>query len=55
MNECSFIYQKKKHNGPKDGTLLSEFGQCTLKALIIHVLGSVFNPNDYSPTIRVAT
>lgn len=35
--------------------LLSEFGQYTLEALIVHVLAIVFNPDESRVMIRVAT
>jgi hypothetical protein len=35
--------------------LLSEFGQYTIEALIVHILGMVFNPLEYNSIIRVAT
>lgn len=38
-----------------DMELLSEFGQYTIEALIVHVLGMVFNTLEYNSIIRVAT
>lgn len=38
-----------------DMELLSEFGQYTIEALIVHVLGMVFNTLEYSSIIRVAS
>lgn len=38
-----------------DIELLSEFGQYTIEALIVHVLGMVFNPLENSSLIRVAS
>ena len=39
----------------EDMELLSEFGQYTIEALIVHVLCMVFNSLESSPIIRVAS
>lgn len=39
----------------EDIELLSEFGQYTIEALIVHVLGMVFNSLEYNSIIRVAS
>lgn len=53
--ECARDYLRKWGLEADDMELLSEFGQYTLEALIVHVLAIVFNPNDSQVMVRVAT
>ncbi|XP_039141211.1 DNA polymerase-like [Dioscorea cayenensis subsp. rotundata] len=53
--ECARDYLRKWGFEADDMELLSEFGQYTLEALIVHVLAIVFNPNDSQVMVRVAT
>ena len=48
-------YLKDKVDNNDDIELLSEFGQYTIEALIVHVLGMVYNSVEYNSIVRVAT
>lgn len=48
-------YLKDKVDNNDDIELLSEFGQYTIEALIVHVLGMVFHSVEYNSIVRVAT
>lgn len=48
-------YLREKLVKEEDKLLLSEFGQYTIEALVVHVLGMVFSQPDSNPIVRVAT
>lgn len=48
-------YLKTKVLEKDDIELLSEFGHYTIEALIVHVLGMVFNSLEYNSYIRVSS
>ncbi|KAF3452229.1 hypothetical protein FNV43_RR08327 [Rhamnella rubrinervis] len=48
-------YLRSQIKQKDDNELLSEFGQYTIEALIVHVLSLVFNSLEYNSLVRVAT
>lgn len=54
-DESAKDYLKGRLLEKEDIELLSEFGQYTIEALIVHVLGMVFNSLEYNSIIRVAS
>lgn len=53
--ECAKDYLMGRLLDKDDMELLSEFGQYTIEALIVHVLGMVFNNHEYNSFVRVAS
>lgn len=52
---CAKDYLRGRALVKDDIELLSEFGQYTIEALIVHVLGMVYNSLEYNSIIRLAT